>query len=183
MLKRAENVTSTHRPGFWTKRGPTVLSVGRKNYVIGDLTKAEYSARQVQQRKFPLYIGRVGERRYWQFNSKFFWENDRLNANEVYALLVTRDQRQRQQIDRAQATVAMGSTPRITPLRRSIPDDLKQYIWARDSGSCRNCGTTTELQFDHIIPISKGGSSNSENLQILCGPCNRYKSDGLTTRR
>ncbi|ALE07869.1 hypothetical protein AL755_14895 [Arthrobacter sp. ERGS1:01] len=77
----------------------------------------------------------------------------------------------------------MGSTPRSAPARRSIPDDLKQYIWTRDEGRCRGCGATTELQFDHIIPVAKGGSNTSENLQILCGPCNRFKSDGLTTRR
>ncbi|WP_345147945.1 HNH endonuclease [Arthrobacter ginkgonis] len=96
---------------------------------------------------------------------------------------MTREQRNRQRIDRAQATVAMGSAPRNSPVRRAIPDDLKQYIWARDEARCRSCGSTTELQFDHIIPLAMGGSSNAENLQILCGPCNRSKSAGLTTRR
>ncbi|WP_074466462.1 HNH endonuclease signature motif containing protein [Arthrobacter sp. SW1] len=77
----------------------------------------------------------------------------------------------------------MGSAPRNSSARRAIPDDLKQYIWVRDEGRCRACGSTTELQFDHIIPLAMGGSNNAENLQILCGPCNRGKSAGLTTRR
>ncbi|WP_354003896.1 HNH endonuclease [Arthrobacter sp. zg-Y877] len=53
----------------------------------------------------------------------------------------------------------------------------------RDGGRCQGCGSTVDIQYDHIIPVSKGGSSNVENLQILCGKCNRFKSDGLTTRR
>lgn len=183
MLRRAENVRTAHKPSFWTGKGPTVVTVGRSSYVVGKYSKQDYADRSVKQLKHPILLAKIGDRRYWQFQNRYFWENDGLNSHEVYALLMTRDQRQRQQIERAQATVAMGSAPRTATARRSIPDDLKQYIWTRDEGRCRSCGATTELQFDHIIPVAKGGSNNSENLQILCGPCNRSKSDGLTTRR
>ena len=100
---------------------------------------------------------------------------------EVYALLVTRQQRERQRIDRAQAIVSYGSLPRQSG-RQSIPDDLKQLVWLRDGGRCRGCGNTVELQYDHIIPVSMGGATSAENLQILCGPCNRRKGAGLTLR-
>ena len=183
MLRRAENVSTAHKPSFWTGKGPNEVTVGRNSYRVGKYSKAEYAERLAKQKKRPILLAQVGDRRYWQFQNKYFWENDGLKSSQVYALLVTRGQRQRQQIERAEATVAMGSTPRTAPVRRPIPDDLKQYIWTRDAGSCRGCGATTELQFDHIIPVAKGGSNSAENLQILCGPCNRSKSDGLTTRR
>jgi hypothetical protein len=34
-----------------------------------------------------------------------------------------------------------------------------------------------DIHFDHIIPWSKGGPTEESNIQLLCGPCNRNKSD------
>ncbi len=183
MLRRADNVTLDHRPNFFTGRGPIEVTVGRKFYRLGKFSRAEFEDREWAQMTRPAAIMTVDGRRYWQFDNKFYWENDGLTSGEVYALLVTREQRNRQRIDRAQATVAMGSQSRRSASRQAIPDDQKQYIWARDEGRCRNCGSTSELQFDHIIPLAMGGSNDDANLQILCGPCNRSKSAGLTTRR
>ena len=36
------------------------------------------------------------------------------------------------------------------------------------------------LQLDHNIPRSEGGSNNLMNRLLLCGPCNRKKSNTLT---
>src|SRR5487761_1016443 len=58
---------------------------------------------------------------------------------------------------------------------RSIPQDVKIAVAARDGGRCRQCGSTTELHFDHVIPWSKGGVNTVANIQLLCGPCNRRK--------
>lgn len=58
---------------------------------------------------------------------------------------------------------------------RSIPQDVKIAVAARDGGRCRQCGSTTELHFDHVIPWSKGGANTVANIQLLCGPCNRRK--------
>lgn len=63
--------------------------------------------------------------------------------------------------------------------RAAIPDDLKQLVWARDNGKCRSCGSTTGLQYNHIVSVSMGGASSAENLQLLCASCNRRKGAGL----
>jgi 5-methylcytosine-specific restriction endonuclease McrA len=72
----------------------------------------------------------------------------------------------------------MGQAP-LPNQRGAIPTDVKQLVCHRDRGSCRMCGSNNELQFDHIIPISAGGSSTETNLQILCGPCNRRKGAAI----
>ncbi len=63
--------------------------------------------------------------------------------------------------------------------REPIPDSVRHVVWVRDCGACVTCGATDDLQFDHIIPFSKGGSNAVENIQILCGHCNRAKSNNI----
>jgi hypothetical protein len=53
--------------------------------------------------------------------------------------------------------------------RRIIPTAVKLLVWKRDKGACTMCGSTKDLHFDHILPYSKGGTSESvENIQLLC---------------
>ena len=62
---------------------------------------------------------------------------------------------------------------------RHIPQDIKQAVWQRDQGKCVQCGATSYLEFDHIIPHSKGGASTVNNVQLLCRKCNLEKSDRI----
>jgi hypothetical protein len=63
--------------------------------------------------------------------------------------------------------------------KRSIPQDVKIAVSARDGGRCRQCGSTHQLHFDHVIPISRGGANTVANIQLLCGACNRAKGAKL----
>jgi len=65
------------------------------------------------------------------------------------------------------------------PKREPIPDDVKMLVWSRDGGACTRCSAKSDLHFDHIIPVAKGGSSIAENIQLLCKPCNLRKSDKI----
>ena len=61
--------------------------------------------------------------------------------------------------------------------RKYVSDEVKEAVYERDNGSCKNCGAKEELQYDHIIPFSKGGNDTIDNLQILCRSCNLTKSN------
>ena len=61
-----------------------------------------------------------------------------------------------------------------------IPTSIKLEVWKRDNGKCRECGSTDNLHFDHILPFSKGGTSlKPENIQLLCARHNLQKRDKI----
>jgi 5-methylcytosine-specific restriction endonuclease McrA len=60
--------------------------------------------------------------------------------------------------------------------RRKI---TRRAVFARDGWACQYCGSSSNLTVDHVIPRSKGGSSNWENIVASCAPCNRRKGDRL----
>jgi hypothetical protein len=78
------------------------------------------------------------------------------------------------------------SAERITEtieLRRTgryIPFQTKIRVVRRDNYTCQHCGRhllDNEVEFDHVIPIAKGGSSEEHNIRLTCFDCNRNKSD------
>jgi 5-methylcytosine-specific restriction endonuclease McrA len=51
-------------------------------------------------------------------------------------------------------------------------------IYARDDHVCQYCGETfptSELTFDHVVPVAQGGKKNWENIVTCCVTCNRRK--------
>lgn len=77
-------------------------------------------------------------------------------------------------------TKAKSITPEENDARsRRIPQEVKDKVWNRDGGKCVECGSKQNLEFDHIIPFSKGGANTYRNLQLLCEPCNRSKSASI----
>jgi hypothetical protein len=62
---------------------------------------------------------------------------------------------------------------------RKISQSVKDKVWNRDGGKCVLCGSNENIEFDHIVPFSKGGANTYRNIQILCESCNRRKSDNI----
>jgi hypothetical protein len=64
-------------------------------------------------------------------------------------------------------------------IRESCVKDMKskaqirREVFHRAASKCENCGSEYALEIDHIIPQALGGSSDSENLRLLCRHCNQ----------
>ena len=72
----------------------------------------------------------------------------------------------------------INKIPNDEPSRR-ISQSIQDRVWRRDEGKCAKCGSREKLEFDHIIPFSKGGSNGYRNIQLLCENCNRTKSNQI----
>lgn len=62
---------------------------------------------------------------------------------------------------------------------RHIPRDIRQRVWQRYGGKCAECAARDYLEFDHIVPVARGGSNSELNVQLLCRRCNSQKSDKI----
>ena len=74
--------------------------------------------------------------------------------------------------------------PRPTANPRSIPAPVQRAVWQRDGGQCTFVGTTGQrcparrfLQFDHILPVARGGPATVDNLRIRCASHNALEAD------
>jgi hypothetical protein len=62
----------------------------------------------------------------------------------------------------------------------------RSRILERDEYKCQQCGSEEQLCIDHVIPVSRGGDSSDDNLQVLCLSCNTKKSnkvDSISSQR
>ena len=61
---------------------------------------------------------------------------------------------------------------------RQRSNDIKNTLYGKQSGFCNGCKNhymIKDLEVDHIKPRSSGGKDVDDNLQLLCGSCNRIK--------
>jgi hypothetical protein len=87
---------------------------------------------------------------------------------------VLREERLWKKIERE--VEAFDNMDRLPAARRErIPDNVRLLVWQRDEGRCVQCGSQASLEYDHIIPVVRGGSNTERNIRLLCEACNRRK--------
>lgn len=62
--------------------------------------------------------------------------------------------------------------------REVVKKSDRDYLLSQHN-CCACCGSTNNLTIDHIIPVAKGGTSDLDNLQVLCYWCNLSKGANL----
>lgn len=69
----------------------------------------------------------------------------------------------------------------LLPNSAAVATAAKDYVLSSAGHVCQQCGAKqlegAILHVDHVIPRSKGGTNNLDNLQCLCSACNNKKSN------
>jgi len=156
----------------------------RTEVIIGGRTLARLNRRQhrhVEDALHEVGAAAIAEdlgRTLWQTADGYYWDEDGLDAEAVALLAWDRLRRQDARVERLRKIRAAEEA--VAGARRErIPEEVRLFVWTRDEGRCVRCGAEDDLQFDHVIPFARGGGNAPENIQILCGPCNRSKGDRI----
>ncbi len=110
-----------------------------------------------------------------------FWQRERLRAEErrraKEQLRAEKRRLEQEEAIKSFLELMRGGEKRLERRSRGIPQPVKIAVVTRDGGKCRRCRSTQDLQYDRIVPNSRGGSSTDvNNIQLLCGKCSSLKS-------
>jgi len=178
MLKRDPNGKFIYREVGLFKKNRLFRFYSGKYYTQTEMDANQYRSLLTLQQYKPVVVMSDSKKRWWLFKNEFYWEDEGYSETEVMALILDKLEQKKRKVNRAITRISQsGSTSSFE--RQTIPDDVKMFVWQRDGGRCAKCGSKENLEFDHIIPFSKGGSSTARNIQLLCENRNRSKADNL----
>jgi hypothetical protein len=74
--------------------------------------------------------------------------------------------------------------PRSDKNPRYIPAYVRRAVRKRDGDQCtfvgdhaQRCGSRRFLEFDHIVPVARGGESTVDNVRLRCRAHNQYEAE------
>ena len=148
----------------------------------------EEEARQIllfynSVREIPLFdptnIDWRPENSYFLFNDYVYQVSGPYTRDEFRLLVLDEFDRERRMFERLHSIHVDGMENLSSAQRDRITERTRIFVWRRDGGKCSRCDSRDRIEFDHIIPVSKGGSSTARNIELLCESCNRTKGDQI----
>ena len=130
----------------------------------------------------PVHLDSV-DPRFWLYRDRVVSVSDYGGAfnDELFLRIkhkVLRDEKALERLRRDVEGFERFEQSNRTP-RTPIPAEVRMFVWERDRGRCVTCESNERLEYDHIIPLVKGGSNTERNVQLLCETCNRRKGSSI----
>jgi HNH endonuclease len=116
-----------------------------------------------EESDLPVFIVRRRDRQCWWWRGAFYWEAGDYERDELRSLLLMLER------DDLQGLAWELKLHPATP----IPEDVRCLVFTRDGGRCLVCGSNELIQYAHVVPQSRGGSSHPHNVHLVCAKCNR----------
>lgn len=160
---------------------PVILKFREGSHFDERNSKTQYTADEYTEMLYanPFLLFQDEIVKYFRVNGQWFCGPKELSFDDLVALALVKLDKGLRKIQNAHVYVNSGQRVEGRT-RMAIPDAVKVAVWNRDAGVCVECRSEIELQYDHVIPFSKGGSDEVENIQLLCRVCNQRKGASLT---
>lgn len=103
-----------------------------------------------------------------------------MNKSDLMKMLVAKENLSEAQAARIVDLISDGSRDALNTGEGDVPDSLRYKVLKAAKGRCMLCGATSHerlLNICHIKPVSRGGETIFENLQVLCDKCSTSRSD------
>lgn len=126
--------------------------------------REQYPERVKATRERRAERNKVLQHLYYQVN------RERLREQARARELANRPQRNARKTKRRARLHLAGGHYTVTDIER---------LMVEQSGKCPYCLTEIVGRYhvDHILPLSRGGSNEASNIQLLCPSCNHHKSN------
>lgn len=136
------------------------------------------------QRELPVLVTRKDGLRWWWYRDRFWWDDEGLTATDVENIVLQTDLDRKQQSDAvARARVVLLGEAGAPLAEERVSESVRLAVWRRDLGRCVDCGSFESVVFDHIVPISQGGSDTAVNVELRCRSCRVHLARNETRAR
>jgi 5-methylcytosine-specific restriction endonuclease McrA len=153
---------------------PAKYHFGTEAKAYRELSKRWYTEALERQGDEPVKLHEYGGRTWWWFKKQVYVESEGLSSADVKALALQLQRSKDATLERAHAELRGEALAGARP-REPISEAVRHEVWRRDQGRCVDCGSRENLEFDHIVPWSEGGSNTVRNLELRCESCNAKK--------
>ncbi len=110
------------------------------------------------------------------YNGRF---REKYSHDEQKLLILKSADKERKKFEKLKHKFFNKDTEHIQYERARIPEEVRIAVWRRDQGRCARCGSRENLEYDHIVPVSRGGGNTVRNIELLCQDCNRSKGNRI----
>jgi hypothetical protein len=142
--------------------------------------QCDYNASYGKSDKEPIPIFKEHKHMHWLYkNNVYKFDRPDYSDHEMLLQIMALEDRERKKFERLKHKFSVKEGSESSNNRERIPEEVRIAVWRRDEGKCVKCGSRENLEYDHIIPISKGGSNTVRNIELLCEKCNREKSNNI----
>lgn len=103
-----------------------------------------------------------------------------MNKSDLMKMLVTKENLSETQAARIVDLISDRSGDALKTGEGDVADSLRYKVLKAAKGRCMLCGATSHeqlLNICHIKPVTRGGETIYENLQVLCDKCSTSRSD------